>query len=195
MKSRRGMTLIEVLIVVALVPIIMVSIVDSVLAFYRANSTSFEEAYQIQSASNGIGVLVRDLREATYADNGSYPVAAIASSSVTFYADVNRDGSVDRVRYELDGTTLSRAITPAGMPPTYTGAAATSSVSDSVRNFGDGTAVFRYYDSSGAEIDDMADVADVRSVTITLVVDITPNHSPGEFTLRSSATLRNLRPQ
>ena len=195
MKHSRGMTLIEVLIVVALVPIIMISITESVLSFYRANSTSIEEAYQIQSAGKGMDALVRDVREASYADNGSYPVAAIATSSLTFYADVNRDSSVEKVHYELKGTTLTRSLTEPGSPATYSGAAATTTVSDSVRNFSDGTSVFRYFDSNGTEITDMARVADVRSVSVTIVVDITPQHAPGEFTLRSSATLRNLRSQ
>jgi prepilin-type N-terminal cleavage/methylation domain-containing protein len=194
-SGQKGFTLIEMLIVIAIVPIILIAISDSVISFYRANSTSIEEAYQIQSSSRGVNTLVLDLREATYAENGAYPVESIATSSVSFFADTAHDGVVERVRYSLSGTTLSRAVTPPGSPVTYSAGTATTSISDSVRNIGDGTAIFRYFDENGNEILDMASVKDVRSVEITLVVDVTPNHAPGEFTLRSSATLRNLRAQ
>ena len=194
--TMRGMTFIEMLIVLAIASVITVAIADSVLYFYRANGSSLEESYQIQSGQNGMGALVHDLREATYGDDGSYPLASIASSSVTFYADVDRDLSVERVHYELNGTQLTRTVTNAtGTPPTYTGPAATSTVSNYVRNFSDNVPVFTYYDKDGVQVTDPAHIADITSVTINIIVDVTQLHLPGEFTLRSGATLRNLRPQ
>jgi hypothetical protein len=83
----------------------------------------------------------------------------------------------------------------AGLPPTYTGPVSTTTVSDSVRNFDDNLSVFRYYNASGAEVTDPAHIRDVVSVSVSIVVDITPIHAPGEFTLKSSASLRNLRAQ
>ena len=120
--SMRGMSLIEMLVVLAIVPIITIAISDSVIFFYRANSSSLEEAYQIQSGQNGVQTLVHDLREATYADDGSYPLATMATSSITFYSDVDHDMAVERVHYELNKTSLTRTVTNSvGTPPTYTG--------------------------------------------------------------------------
>ena len=190
----RGLTFIEMLVTVAMVAIIMIAITDSVRYFYRANTSSVEQSYQIASARRGVELLVRDLREASYADDGSYPLASISENAITFYSDTDRDAYVERIRYELDGTSLKRAVLdPSGSPLAYTGAAATTTASEYVRNTEEGTPIFSYYDASGNEITDYSQVDEVRSITVNLVVNIQPIRAPNEFTLRSSANLRNLR--
>jgi hypothetical protein len=175
----------------------MVAVVESVLFFYRANTSSIEQAYQIESARHGIDTLVRDLREATYADDGSYPLASFATTSVTFYADTDHDSSIEKVKYVLSGVQFLRVVTQAtGTPPTYTGGTSTSTMSDYVRNTEQNIPIFHYYDGSGAEVTDFANgIADVRSVSINLIVNVVPVRAPGDFTLQSSATIRNLRAQ
>ncbi len=192
----RGLSIVEALVTIAVTSLLLLVISDAVLSFYKANRIALEESFQIRSAERGVQTLVRDLREATYGDNGAYPLGEIGTNSITFYSDVDRTSPVERIRYNLIDKQLYRTITSsAGTPPQYTGTTATSSVSDFVRNNEDGIPLFRYYDSAGIEVTDPADIADVVSVSISLVVDITPIHAPGEFTLRSSASLRNLRPQ
>lgn len=184
------------LVVIAVTAIITVSITNSVLFFYRANTSSLEQTYQVDNARAGVNALVRDLREATYADNGAYPVATLASTSLAFYSDTDRDNSVELIRYTIIGSSLYRVVTDsAGTPPTYTGAIATSTISTYVWNLSQGVTPFRYYDASGAEITNYTNLAGVRSVTVNLIVNVNPVRAPGEFSLRSSATLRNLRSQ
>jgi Tfp pilus assembly protein PilW len=192
----RGLTLIETIVTVAVFTIVIVAISQSVIYFYKANRVAFEESYQIRSAERGMQILVRDLREATYGDDGAYPLAEMASSSVTFYSDVDRSVPIEKIKYTISGRTLTRTVTlSAGDPPTYIGAVSTTTVSEYVRNWEDNIALFRYYDGNGVEVVNPADITDVVSVSVSIVVDITPVHAPGEFTLRSGATLRNLRPQ
>ena len=188
--------MVEMIVAISIIAIITVVIAQAVIAFYRSNRVAFEESYQIRSAERGLQVLVRDLREATYGDHGAYPLATIASSSIIFYADVDRTNPIEQVRYTLSGQKLTRTvIRSTGVPPTYTGVVSTSTVSEYVRNFDENISLFRYYDASGIEVVNATDIAKVVSVSINIIVDITPIHSPGEFTLRSGATLRNLRPQ
>lgn len=194
--SLRGMSIIEVVVSVSIIAIIMVVISQSVIYFYRANRVTFEESYQIRSAQKGMEVLVRDVREASYGDNGAYPLGVIGTSTLTFYSDIDRSSPIERITYKLTGTTLTRTLTNSiGTPPTYTGTISTSTVSDYVRNIGDNIPLFRYYDATGVEVVNQADIAKVVSISVSIVVDITPIHAPGEFTLRSGATIRNLRPQ
>lgn len=196
-SASRGLTLMEMIVTIGVVALITAAIAQAVTTFYRANRVALEESYQIRSAQKGLDALIRDLREATYGDTGAYPLESIASSSITFYSDIDRTSPIERIRYELKGQTLTRTVTQsAGTPPTYTnGPTATTTVSDFVRNFGDNISLFRYYNSAGAEVTSASDIASIVSVSVNLVVDITPIHAPGEFTLKSSATLRNLRPQ
>lgn len=194
MKHSRGLTLIESIVAIGIFTIIMSAIVGSVIFFYRANTSSLEQAYQIDSARRGVEFLVRDLREATFGDNGAYPVATIASTSITFFSDTDKDAAIERIHYSLEGTNLYRhTLDSSGTPPTYSGSGATSTVSTYVRNGEEVVPIFRYYDSSGTEITDYVQVDEVRSVVIDLVVNIQPVRKPEEFTLRGSATLRNLR--
>lgn len=194
MTTLRGMTLIEALIAIGIFAILMVAIINSVIFFYRANTSSLEQSYQLTSARRGVEFMVRDIREAAYADNGAYPLAAIASTSITFYADTDKDTIIERIRYTLLGTSFYRnVLDSSGTPPAYTGAGATSTVSEYVRNEEEVAPIFRYYDGDGNEITDYAEVDEVRSIVVSLVVNILPVRAPAEFTLRSSATLRNLR--
>lgn len=182
------------LITIAIFSVIMVAITGSVLFFYRANTSSVEQAYQIDSARRGVEFLVRDLREASYGDDGAYPVAAISSTTMTFFSDTDKDTFIERIRYTTIGTTLYRnVVEPSGTPLTYVGSGATSTVSSYVRNLEEGTALFRYFNEQGDEITDYNEVDEVRSVTVNVVVNILPIRAPEEFTLRSSANLRNLR--
>jgi len=188
------MTLIEALIAISIFTILMITIISSIIFFYRANTSSLEQSYQIEDARKGVELLVRDIREATYGDNGAYLIASMSANSLTFYADTDKDDVIERIRYMLDGTTLYRnVLDSSGIPPSYTGSGATSTVSAYVRNIEEGTAVFTYYDSDGNVITDYLQVDEVRLVTVNLVVNILPIRAPEEFTLRSSATLRNVR--
>ena len=125
-----------------------------------------------------------------------YPLSAISSSSLTFYADTDRDTAVEKIRYQLSGNSLMRTVTdPSGDPPTYSGTGTTTMVSEYVRNTTQNVSVFQFFDASSTEITSASDIVRIISVTINLIVNVTPDRDPGEFTLRSSATLRNLRPQ
>ena len=195
MHTPHGLTFVEMLITIAIISIIMIAIVDSIIFFYRANTSSIEQEYQVEHARRGAELMIRDLRETTYADSGAYPLATIATSTVTFYTDTDTDGSIERIRYTLLGTNLYRNVTlAAGAPPAYTGGGATSTVSRYIRNNDEAAPLFRYFDNTNTEVSS-EDIADVVSVTVNLVVDITQQHTPGKFTLRDSATLRNLRAQ
>ncbi len=184
------------IVTLAIFLLIMGAVINSILFFYRANSSSLEQAIQVETARRGIELFVRDVREATYADSGAYPLATMASSSVTFYSDTDTDNSIERIRYSLFGTRLYRNVTePTGSPATYIGGGVTTTVSEYVRNFDENVSIFRYYNASSTEVTNPGVINTVVSVTINLIVDIVQKHTPGTFTLSESATIRNLRAQ
>jgi hypothetical protein len=182
------------LVVIAVSTAAMVAIVTSVLYFYRTNAATVEQAFAIDSARKGVEFVVRDLREATYSEEGAYPIVSAGPTSLTFYSDIDRDSSVERIRYFLDGTNLKKGVTDAfGDPLTYDGGLETISlISDSVRNGALGVPIFSFFDSAGNSIDGTA-VTEVSFVTINLTVNINPSRLPEDFTLRSSTTLRNVK--
>ncbi len=194
-KTISGFTLIETVVVVGIFTVVMLTITSSVLYFYRVNSNAIEQAFAINSSRKGVESTVRDIREITYADNGAYPVVSIGSTTISFYSDIDRDSSVELIRYFLNGDILQKGVTNAtGDPAVYdTLGEVVSDISTDVRNVPNAIPIFRYFDNTGAEITNFTKVTDVAFVNITLIININPSRLPEDFTLRSSATLRNLK--
>ena len=190
----RGFTLVETVVTIALLGGILVALSTVIVFFYRTNANVLEQSGAIASARSGIEAAMKDLREATIGEDGSFPIAAAGPNTLTFYADVDQDASVERIRYNLIDDVLYRyTLQATGNPPGYTEAETVEIVSDHVRNDVFGTDVFSYFDSNGTQLGSNPSPLDIAFVTATIVVNINPTRAPEEFTLTSSATLRNLR--
>ena len=191
----RGYTIVEMLVVIGITALVMSVVVNSILTFYRANTNTFEQAVQVDEARRGVDRMVRDIREVAYADTGEYPIISTATTSFAFYSDIDRDASTERVRYFLSGTSLKKGVTNAtGTPLSYNLAnEEVSTISNFIRNDLQNIPVFRYYTASSTEVAPGATTTAIVFVTVDLVVNVNPDRLPGEFTLHSSATLRNLK--
>lgn len=189
-----GMTLIEAMVWIAVFLAAVWAIVGSILSFYRANTYTLEQAHAVSEARRGIERTVQTIREANYSSEGAYPVITMSTSSLSFYADIDSDALVERVRYFVEGTALKQGvIDPAGDPPVYTAPETITTVSNYIRNISQGTTTFRYFDTTGLQITNMSKVTDMRFVRVDVIVNVDPFKLPNELILRSSATLRNLR--
>jgi prepilin-type N-terminal cleavage/methylation domain-containing protein len=193
-RHNQGFTLVEMIVVIALFTILSLSVTSAIVQFYRTNAYAVAQSSEVQSASNALKLVVRDIREVTYADNGSFPIITASSNRFVFFSDVDRDGSVEMVEYVLVGTTLMKNITnAAGPPPTYPGVPSeVRTVSTFVRNAAQAVPTFRYFNSADQEVNG-SDVTKIMSVSLEIIVNVDPNRSPGLFTLTSQATLRNLK--
>jgi type II secretory pathway pseudopilin PulG len=189
------MTLIEAVVWIAIFTSVMLALTQSLLYFYRANRYSFQEAEAISAAQKGMNVAVQALRTASYANNGAYPVVSIAPNQVTFYASVvKNDPLIQEVTFFTQGTALYEGIIePSGDPLTYASSSeVVSNLSNYVQNITVATSTFTYYDENGNQINNYNDNADVRLVTINLVVDVSTTSLPTQLTITSSAAFRNL---
>jgi type II secretory pathway pseudopilin PulG len=191
----RGFTLVEAIVVVAITAIVGGTLLSTIRNFYRANTYVFEATTSVDSARRGLATTLSALREASYADDGNYPIATAATSSITFYSDIDSDGGIERVRvYTINGTLYRTIINASGNPPSYTGqTTSTTTIATYVRNTGS-VPIFTYYNSSGVQLSTTSPtLSQIASVSTTLMVDLNPNRAPNVLTLTGSATLRNLR--
>lgn len=197
MTRYKGISLVETMVVVAITAMVAGSLLSAIRYFYVNNAYVFEAATSVDSARRGLATALADLREASYGDDGAYPVGAAATSSITFFSDVDSDGGVERVKIWKVGTTLYKVVTNAGgNPPAYTGqSSATTTIATYLRN-GTSTPVFVYYDSAGVQLATTSTpLSSIATVGTTMQIDLNPNRAPQIFTLTGSATLRNLRDQ
>lgn len=190
----RAFTLAEMLVVIGILSGVGIALSIAITQTYRGNAYVFESAVSVDNARRGISTALQNLRESTYAEDGAYPVAAAATSTVTFYADVDQDGPVEKVRVYLSNGTLYRGVTnAAGNPPSYAGQTeVVQTVIAYVRN-NNTSPLFTYYDATGAQLGTPVDVSDVAFVTMDIRVDLNPTRAPNVYALTGSATLRNLR--
>ena len=193
--NQRGFSLIEMIVLIAVFIMIVSAIVSSLSFVYKGQRFAFEQADATRSARTGIERVVRDLRETSYADDGAYPIVAMATSSVTFYSDYDNDNKIERIRYFLEGTDFKKGtVESAGDPPTYaTSTEVVSTVSDNVRNTTLGIPLFTYYDKVGVLMSDFTQVDELAFVLVRIVVNLHPDRAPEDFELRSSAALRNIK--
>lgn len=193
--TNKGFTFVEMIVVIGISTIVMFAIMQSIATFYRFNAYSFAQSYQVQTARRGMDILVRDIREMTFADDGTFPLAITEDNKIGFFSDVDRDHSVEYIEYELATTTLEKRIYGAiGNPPVYSSTPEeTHILSIYVQNLLQAVPTFTYYDSSGTAATASTSATDIVYVEAQIIVNIDPVRDPGEFSLRSSAALRNLK--
>lgn len=189
----RAFTLTETIIAIAIFLIAMLAVSGFIFYFYKTSTYDFQQISAINSGRRGMEIMIREIREATYSDIGSYPIIEAKEQSFAFYSDVDKDAKVERIRYFLEGFDLKKGeLEATGDPPKYQQEnEIITLLSTEVRNGANN--IFAYYDENNNEVIDLAQVTDIRLVEINLIVNIDPNRPPDEFTLFSSAQLRNLK--
>jgi type II secretory pathway pseudopilin PulG len=193
-KNYWGFTLLETIVYIGLFSLVFLAVTNAIITFYQANRFTLEQMSQLDSARKGVTAMVTGIREATYSEAGSYPIEEAATSSMTFYADMDNDGIVERVRYFLSNQDFVQGIIkPTGSPLAYVGSETMATTSQYIRNVEQGMDVFLYYDTTGALMTAPISLVAIRYVKISLVVNVNPATMPNEFTLRSSATIRNIK--
>jgi len=195
--KKSGMTLVELLVSVALFTLLMLVVTNGIQQMYLYNAYTFAQAYQVQNARLGMQALIRDVREMTFADNGTFPLAVMNEHEIGFYSDIDRDDSVEYVTFGYAGsTTIVKSIFNAtGSPPVYDTSSPDEVITLSrfVQNDLQATSTFFYFDTDGLPVTNSNNITDVRYIESQIIVNIDPIRDPGQFMLRSSAALRNIK--
>lgn len=190
---QRGFSLPETIVILAILVVVGLALSSAIQFFYRGNAFVLEQTAAVEIARRGVTVGLQNLREASYGDDGSYPITSAGTSTVTFYADVDGDAGVERVRLFLENGTFYRGITNAGGNPlSYSGQPeAIDTVTPNVRNTA-GEPIFAYTNAEGQTLAYPINTAEVVSVDMQLKIDLNPDRAPNIYTLSGSATIRNL---
>ena len=193
MTKVRGFTLIEILVGVAIGAIVALGVTELFLQSMRAQHKLYQWLSSEQAARRTLLSFAADLRPASYAATGAYPLESATTNTIIFYSNVDSDAPRERVRYFLNGGALKKGITePTGSPPVYdsTKEVVQTMVSPAVNGT---TSLFSYYDQayigSGVPLPTPIDITKVRLVGI----DLRAGDTSTPFILQTKVEIRNLK--
>jgi len=199
-RGQAGLTLLEVLVAAALFALFLGAALSFYLLHTRAAARGQQKIEVQQNARVALAVAAREIRMAGYD-----PDAVIAQQStpaaiqdagehrLTFLADIDDDGKLDRVTFRLDGASLIRETS------SWNGGSFSSPVPSEIAG-GIAMLSFDYFDGSVPERERIpAPVArsrlgEIRSIRLDLASS-RPSAADSEHTLilGTDVTLRNLR--
>jgi len=195
---KKGLTVIELLISVAILSLLTVTVSTFQRDVFSLN-TNLQSSLNAQlEARHVLKVIVTELRKSSQSGTGSYPIELASSTGITFYSDINNNGSVEKVRYYLSGKTVRKGvITPTGNPSVYS---AGSEVTTTLLNYVVASStlpIFQYYTSAYAgttsPLTIPPNISTIRLIKITAIIDTDPNRSPTPIIVTSLVSLRNLK--
>lgn len=197
-KSKSGLTIIEVVIAGFLTVVLGFGIMGLQRIFLDAQLVTFDSADNVGSTNFSLTQMARELRAARQADSGAYPLVTANDNEIVFYSDVDYDNRSERVRYWLDGTVLRKSITKSsGEPPQYLAENTVETVvTENVRNQ---TPIFIYFnadwpaDTDNNPLFTPADIAIVRALRVSLVINSRPEIPNRAYTLETHIQFRNLK--
>jgi len=100
-KRQKGFTLIESLVTIVVIALLMGATAGFIVISYKTYGYTWHQSLAIGDAQRGIDIMVREIREAQYGDDGSFPIEKAEDKEFIFYSDIDKDGATERVRYFL----------------------------------------------------------------------------------------------
>ena len=110
-RDRRGFTLVEMLVGMAVLGIVLASMAGLLSAIYNTGTQTVEAGTLQDEARSSVDTLVADLRQAYTGDSATPLIASFSSTAITFYSpDRQQPFHLRKVAYQVSGNTLQRAF-------------------------------------------------------------------------------------
>lgn len=197
MKWSRGFSLAEIIVVVAIAAAIFMAVFNFGTSIFSFNSTAQKNLSAQTDARRVLKSMVAELRKTSPSSLGAYPISVAATSTITFFSNLDSDAYKEQIRYFLQNRELKRGvIKPSGTPLTYN--PADEQIITLIRGVNNGTtAIFDYFDENYAgtstPLTQPVQITNVRMIRITVQIVEDPNKSFGPLIVESQVSLRNLK--
>lgn len=196
----RGLTLIEFLVAMGIGLLLILTVAGTVAKVLSLTSQQPLAIGTIDTARIVTNTFLNEIRDATTAGDGSYPLTLASSSAIIFYTPYGSyDGSIIRVRYFISNNTLYKGVTkPTGTPATYP--VASEKISPLMTLASSTAAIFTYYDgnyvgaTTSLPLAQPVSIAQVTYAQMALTVFTKDSRTATTtFTMTAGATMRNLK--
>lgn len=198
-KNSSGFTFLEMIVATAIVGMM----ITGLLAFERLLSDSQNfiliSSQSFTEANVGVEAMVKELRNAKYADNGAYPLELADDQEIIFYANVDDELDAERVRYFLEDNELKKGVIKAtGDTPEYLEENEDITlVIAYVQN--QSNPIFYYYngdwpgDTVNNPLPSPTRLVETKLMQVVLTINPRPVRPESQFTIKSFAQIRNLK--
>ena len=191
----KGFTLIEIIIAIGVLGFAVAMI--SLFALNVSQSELFiSENLKIEEdIKQALRIMTPEIRSINSSSNGSYGIAAVSSSSFSFYSDIDADNYFEKVRYFLDGSTLKKGVIESSISP-FIYDPGQEKIKEVINGISSDDIFYYYddsYDGNQSPLDYPVDVSKIRSVKIVISVEKEINLMPVPVELSLFITIRNLR--
>ncbi len=198
-KNQKGVSLIEAMISLAVFSMALAMLYIFYVQGSEIDRYSSEQYQAVESARRGLKTMVKELREASAGDDGSYILASADDQEIVFFSDVDADLATERIRYFLEDNYLKKGtVEPTGDPIEYPEAQEQIIiVSEYVRN--DTAPIFTYYngDYPGDDINNPLPtptrLIETKLINVYLKVNVNPETAPENIEIQSDVQIRNLK--
>jgi prepilin-type N-terminal cleavage/methylation domain-containing protein len=196
--KNKAFTLVELVTAISILVVIMVAVSAfqyNVISYNRSSAVALTNATEAQSI---LKVIARELREMSPSSNGAYPIAVAATSTVTFFADIDGDGVKEQIRYFIASSTVKRGIIkPTGSPLVYSaGSESFKILATGIRN-SSSTPLFEYfpgtYTGTSTALSYPLNISTIRLIRVSMTIDSDPNKAPILRSFNTQVVLRNIK--
>lgn len=195
--SKQGFTLVETLLVISIFVMISFAFYAFQRDIFSLNERLSRNLTAQDEARRALKFMISEIRVASPSSVGSYALSQVATSSFTFYANIDNDTLKERVRYFVEDSTLKRGvIKPSGSPPIYN--LESEEFIELVHDLVNGTtSVFSYYDEgydgTTPALSEPVDATLVRLVKIFFAVSGGAQATTTPLTFTTQVQMRNLK--
>lgn len=196
-KNNKGFTLIEIIISIG-----VFSIIVGAISLFARNVYYFDDTFSngltsYDESRKVLQPIASEIRSASSSSLGSYPIEKASNTEFVFFADIDSNGSKEKIRYFLVDNILKRGvIIPTGSPFVYL--SSNEVITDIIHGVNNGSApIFSYYDSSytgtSSPLSQPVSIVNIRLVKINLIVDANPSRPPAPVSVTTQVSIRNLK--
>lgn len=198
-KNNKGFTLIELLLVMSIMGVLAAAFVALQYILSQNQIIAWRSYISVEEANTNLNSIAKEIRTARESENGAYAISSAEDFELIFFTDPDFDGTVERVRYTQNGTSLEKGIIePTGYPISYP--QETEVVKTLTENIRNGTTpVFYYYnanypqDTLNNPLSTPANPADIKLIRVLLHTNSTADLPDKDFILDTFVQPRMLK--
>lgn len=194
-----GITLIETVVALGILTFVISATFVFIIETMRTENFTLEQSEANSQAEKGVKIIASELREATLADTGAYPIEFADNDTITFYSDIDTNLDREKVTYIREGATLKKIVTKptTTIPIEYPEADATEEII--INSIINELPIFTYYngdypfDTENNPLEVPVDTTSIKLVHIRLDINPRPQIVPNTFIVESDIQLRNMK--